>query len=391
METTLLDRIKRIDLVLIAVPAVLGLIGILVIDSVTNGLRENYPRPVYIQMLSFGVGYVLMIFAARFDIEHFSKFYRIIWLLSLLIQLTVYVPGLGEERGGSKAWIDLGFTTLQPSELVKITFVIALAAYLRKHREELGTLRGFIRAFLFAMPIIALVAYIDMGAGIVIAVIFIGMVFAAGIRGGLFLRIVAVVILIFPIGYRFLQSHQKSRFEAWIHQNDATHADLAEAYQLQQSKLAIGSGGLTGKGLGSGTIKGFLPVPESDFIFSMICEELGFLGGFAVVALYFLLLTRIWRAIADAKEYFSGLLCVGFLCMFGFQIFENIGMTLGVTPITGITLPFLSAGGTSVMANMIVIGLIVGCGMRSRERTYKHVDSDTPPGIPITRRSDLGG
>jgi rod shape determining protein RodA len=385
METTLLERIKRVDLILVAVPAVLGLIGILVINSVTSGY-ENYPRPVYIQALSFAIGYVLLVFAARFDIEHVSKFYRIIWLLSILIQLSVFIPGLGEEKYGSRAWIDLGFTTLQPSELVKITFVIALAAYLRKHREELATLRGFIRAFLFAVPIIALVAYIDMGAGIVIAVIFIGMIFAAGLRGGLFLRIVAVVILIFPIGYRFLEDHQKSRFNAWMHPDDTT---LEETYQLQQSKLAIGSGRIWGKGLGNGTIKEFLPVPESDFIFSMICEELGFLGGFAVVALFFLMLTRIWRAVADAKEYFSGLLCVGFMCMFGFQIFENIGMTMGITPITGITLPFLSAGGTSVMANMIAIGLIVGCGMRSRERIYKHVDSDTPPGIPVTRKSDL--
>jgi rod shape determining protein RodA len=102
-----------------------------------------------------------------------------------------------------------------------------------------------------------------------------------------------------------------------------------------------------------------------------------------VIGLYLLLLTRIWKAVADAKEYFSGLLCVGFMCMFGFQIFENIGMNIGLMPITGITLPFLSSGGTSVMANMIAIGLIVGCGMRSRERIYKHIDSETPPGIPI--------
>jgi rod shape determining protein RodA len=381
METTLLDRLKRIDFILIAIPAALALISIPVINSVTSGYA-TYPRPVYIQIISFGIGYVFLIFAARFDVEHFSKFYRIIWILCLLIQLTVFVPGLSDRRGGSTAWIDLGFTTIQPSELVKITFIIALAAYLRKHRDELSSLKGFIRALMFAAPIVALVAYIDMGAGIVIAVIFIGMVFAAGLRGSLFLRIVAVVVMLFPIGYRFLQDHQKQRFVAFMHQDDLT---INENYQLHQSKLAIGSGGISGKGLGNGTIKELLPVAESDFIFSMICEELGFIGGFLVLGLFFVMLTRIWRAIADAKEYFSGLLCVGFMCMFGFQIFENIGMTIGIMPITGITLPFVSAGGTSVMANMIAIGLIVGCGMRSRERTYKHIDSETPPGIPIYR------
>jgi rod shape determining protein RodA len=386
METTLLDRLKRIDFILIAIPAILGIISIPVINSVTAD-KATYllgiPRPVLVQITSFVIGYALLVIAARFDVEHFSKFYRIIWILSLLIQLTVFIPGLAADwGGGSRAWLDLGFTTIQPSELVKVTFIIALAAYLRKHREELATLKGFIRAFLFAAPVIALVAYIDMGAGIVIAVIFIGMVFAAGIRGSLFLRIVGVVAMLFPIGYRFLEPHQKQRFVAFM---DQDNMDLKENYQLHQSKLAIGSGGISGKGLGNGTIKEFLPVPESDFIFAMICEEFGFIGGFIVVALFFVMLTRIWRAIADAKEYFSGLLCVGFMCMFGFQIFENIGMSIGIMPITGITLPFVSSGGTSVMANMIAIGLIVGCGMRSRERTYKHVDSETPPGIPIFR------
>ncbi|MDR2162993.1 MAG: rod shape-determining protein RodA [Clostridiales Family XIII bacterium] len=381
METNLFDRLKRVDLLLIILPAILGLIGILVIGSVTSD-EVDYPRDIYVQALSFGMGYALLALAARFDIEHFSKFYRIIWLLSLIIQLSVFVPFLGLERYGSRAWIDLGFTTMQPSELVKITFTIALAAYLKKHREELGSLIGFIRALLFAAPVIGLVAFIDMGAGIVIAVIFIGMVFAAGIRGSLFLRIVGVVVLLFPIGYRFLEDHQKQRFVAFLHPEDTT---IKETFQLHQSMLAIGSGGIRGKGLGNGTIKEFLPVAESDFIFSVICEELGFLGGFLVIGLFFVLLTRIWRAVADAKEYFSGLLCVGFMCMFGFQIFENIGMTIGIMPITGITLPFVSAGGTSVMANMIAIGLIAGCGMRSRERTYKHVDSETAPGIPIHR------
>ncbi|MDR0596430.1 MAG: rod shape-determining protein RodA [Clostridiales Family XIII bacterium] len=385
MENKLLDKIKKIDLILVIVPALIGVIGIFAINSVTSDY-QYYPRAVYIQAISFAIGYGLLVLAVRFDVEHFSKFYRIIWFLSILIQLTVFIPGLTDRRYGSSAWINLGFTTMQPSELVKITFVIALAAYLRKHREELGTLRGFIRAFMFAIPIIGLVAYIDMGAGIVIAIIFIGMVFAAGIKGWLFLRITAVVVLIFPIGYRFLQDHQTQRFVAWLHPDDMS---IPETYQLHQSKLAIGSGGFFGKGLGNGTMKEFLPIPESDFIFSMICEEMGLLGGLACIALFFVMLTRIWRAIADAKEYFSGLLCVGFMCMFGFQIFENIGMGLGVMPITGITLPFLSAGGTSVMANMIAIGLVVGCGMRSRERTYKHVDTDNAPGIPYESKSDL--
>ena len=145
-----------------------------------------------------------------------------------------------------------------------------------------------------------------------------------------------------------------------------------------QSKIAIGSGGIFGKGLGNGTIKesGFLPIQESDFIFAIICEELGFVGGAAVITLYGIMIWRIWRIIARSKEVYGSMLSVGFLCMFGFQIFENIGMTMGVMPVTGITLPFLSAGGSSIVANMIAIGMIVGVGVRSKIRTYKYISTN---------------
>jgi rod shape determining protein RodA len=219
------------------------------------------------------------------------------------------------------------------------------------------------------------VAYIDTGAGIVVFFVFIGMVFAAGLRGRLFGELAAVFLVSIPIIYRFLKPYQKNRFEAWLH---PANTELEEAYQALQSKTAIGSGGLFGKGLGNGTIKEsrFLPVQESDFIYSIICEELGFVGGMAVIALYAIFLQRIWRTAAHAHEAFDALICVGFLCMFGFQIFENIGMTMGVMPITGITLPFMSAGGTSVMANMIGVGLVLGISIRTKTKTYKHISTE---------------
>jgi rod shape determining protein RodA len=366
------------DYLLILLPLVLSAVGIVMIDSITQNYA-SYPRQVIIQMAAVAIGFFLMICAVAFDSRHFSQFYLFFYILSILVQLTVFVPGLGVEIGGQQAWINiLGITTMQPSEVVKITFAIAFAAWLDRYREMLFTIKGFLLAFAFALPIVGLVGYIDMGAGLILAFMFIGMVFAAGIRAGLFARLSGLFILLVPLSYRFLQDHQKSRFEAWLHPD---RTDIPQTYQVMQSKIAIGSGGLFGKGLGNGTIKesGYLPVQESDFIFAIICEELGFVGGMVVIALYAFMLTRIWRVVRNVKEYFDGLLVVGLMCMFAFQAFENIGMTMGVMPVTGITLPFVSAGGSSVVANMIAVGLIIGVGARSRVRTYKHINAESGP------------
>jgi rod shape determining protein RodA len=167
--------------------------------------------------------------------------------------------------------------------------------------------------------------------------------------------------------------------------------NLEETWQVMQSKTAIGSGGFFGKGLGEGAIKqsGLLPVQESDFIFAIVGEELGFVGGLALISAYFVMIWRIWRTIALAKEYFGAIMCVGFMCMFAFQVFENIGMTMGLMPITGITLPFMSAGGTSVLANMIAIGLIIGFGSKARTKLLKNADTESTPAD--RRRTEFSG
>jgi len=371
--------LKRVDFILILIPFVIGAIGIVMINSITYNY-VSYPKQITIQVVAFVLGLIVLVFAIIFDSRHFSQFYLVFYGACFVIQLLVFIPGLGVTVANQRAWIDLGFSTMQPSEIVKITFAIAFAAWLDKNRDDLGTLKGFILTFLFAAPVVALVGWIDMGAGLIIAFMYIGMVFAAGIKAGLFARISGVFILFLPIAYRFLEPHQKERFDAWLHPDDT---EIDATYQVMQSKTAIGSGGVFGKGLGNGTIKdsGFLPVQESDFIYSIICEELGMVGGLSVIALYFFMLTRIWRVVRKVKEYFDGILAAGLMCMFAFQIFENIGMTMGVMPVTGITLPFVSAGGSSVIANMIAIGLLVGIGARNSVRTYKNINASgaTPP------------
>jgi rod shape determining protein RodA len=353
---------------------ILGIVSVLIIGSIMDSYTS---RTVLVQILAFGLGAAVMIVTALIDTEYFDKLYpyHVFYGLSLVIQATVFLPGIGLEAFGSRAWIDLGVTTMQPSELVKITFVLAFSGYLARNRETLMTFKGFLFAFAYAVPIIGFVAYIDMGAGIILGVMFVGMIFAAGIKSAIFVRLAVAFFVSIPIIYRFLAPHQKERFAAFLHPNDT---EIDATYQVLQSKIAIGTSGFFGKGLGQGTVKesGFLPVQESDFIFSIICEELGFVGGAGVILLFAVFLFRIYRIITQSHDVYAALICVGFLSMFGFQIFENIGMTMGIMPITGITLPFLSAGGSSVVANFIAIGIVLGIAFRSRIRSYKNIDTD---------------
>ena len=191
------------------------------------------------------------------------------------------------------------------------------------------------------------------------------MIFVAGVDLKLYMKCAAAAVACLPAIYPFLADHQKKRIYSFIHPD----ADLSgDGLQVWRSKIAIGSGGLRGEGLFQGTQKalGNIPVAKSDFIFAVIGEELGFIGGAAVIGIYGLFIYRIIKTVDRAKDLYGMLIAAGFGAMFFFQIFENIGMTIGIMPVTGITLPFLSCGGTSVMANMISLGIIISVGQRSK-------------------------
>ena len=191
------------------------------------------------------------------------------------------------------------------------------------------------------------------------------MVFFAGIDYKILIKFIVGVAVAIPIVYNFLSGYQKDRIEAFLHPDNL---DLPGNYQVWQSKVAMGSGGFTGKGLFNGTQKSldFIPVQQSDFIFSVIVEELGFWGGTLVILMYAGLLYRFCIIIKNAIDMYGALIVTGFTAMFLFQIFENIAMTMGIMPVTGITLPFLSGGGTSVMASMITVGVILNIGLNSK-------------------------
>lgn len=363
---------RRIDKALLILPALLGFISCLMISSIDGTAAEPYSKEVVVQITAYCIGYAILVLAIVFDYKRFARIDKALYATAVAVQCLVFVPGLGTEVFGTRAWIDLGFATLQPSEFVKVLFVLVFGSYLARHREDLKTFAGFLLAFLYGLPVCALVAYIDMGAGVVLFFMLVCMIFAAGLRAGIVLRVLAIFAICVPVAYRFLAPHQKERFAALLHPDDLS---IDAVHQVYQAKVAIGSGGMFGKGYRQGVIKesGLLPVQDSDFIFPILCEEFGFFGGLAVIVLYALLLVRIWWTVAKATELYGALIAIGFMCMFCFQAFENIGMAMGLMPVMGITLPFISAGGSSVVANMAGVGLIMSVHFRDTSRGLKYL------------------
>ena len=357
--------LKSADKFILILVGLLGAISILMLESTVYDHGIVLARPVLIQAVSYVLGFVLLIVIQHMDYRFFMGLEKFLYIAAVLLLIMVYVPGLGVEQYGSKAWINLGFTTLQPSEFVKILFVLIMAGYLSEHRDELNKFSGVVKSGLVAAPIILIVLKEDLGSALVYMVMWVFMVFFAGIDYKIFLKCILVTLAAIPVVYRFLDDYQKERIEAFLHPDNLS---LSGNYQVWQSKVAIGSGGFFGKGLFRGTQKSldFIPVQQSDFIFSVVVEELGFIGGAAVVLIYGLLMARFTRIIRDSGDLYGALIVVGFTGMFLFQVFENIAMTMGLMPVTGITLPFLSGGGTSVIASMISVGIILNVGVNSK-------------------------
>lgn len=359
------EPLKLADRGILIIVCILGIISLLILESTVynNGLVID--RSIVVQAIAYVIGFLGLVAILHFDLNIFQDFTKPMYIAAILILLTVYIPGLGVELYGARAWIKIGPTTVQPSEFVKILFILLMANYLITHRKDIKKFRGVVLAGLYAVPIILIVLKDDLGSALVYMAIWIFMVFFAGIDYKILFKSIIGVACAIPIAYNFLDDYQKDRIEAFLHPNNLS---LPGNYQVWQSKVAMGSGGFFGKGLFNGTQKemDFIPVQESDFIFAVIVEELGFVGGFFVIMLYGGLLYRMVHIIRDALDWYGALIVTGFTAMFIFQVFENIAMTMGIMPVTGITLPLLSSGGTSVIATLMGLGVVLNIGINSK-------------------------
>ena len=366
MKYNMIDRklFKNIDIGLIGIVVVIFLISLVIISSATHVTQEGLTRQVKMQTIAFFLGVIALTIILFFDYNTFGDFYIGIYVISILLLLLVYIPGIGKMQAGARSWINLGPVDFQPSELVKIFFVLAFAKFLEKKQQNINTLKDLISIAIFAAPPVFLILKEpDLGTTMVLSVMILGMLFVSGLNYKIIGMGLLGGIISMPLAYKFMAPHQKVRIDAFLHPSDPT---LPGNYHVIQSKIAIGSGQLFGKGLYQGTQNkfNFLPVQETDFIYAVLGEEFGFIGGVLILILYFLFLYRMIKIAKMAKDTYGALIVTGITSMFAFQIFENIGMTMGVMPVTGVTLSFLSYGGSSMVTNMIALGIVLNVGMR---------------------------
>lgn len=356
------NTFKGISKPLLFIPILLGILSVVMMVSTAG---NNGFRTVIVQSAAYIMGIILVVIMSNMDYSIVDDFEKYIYIGSVVFLLTVYIPGIGAEINGARSWIDLKFTTFQPSEIVKLTFILLFANYLAKNKDKIYTFKGVCMALLYCLPFLLIVTKEDLGSGLVFGIIWVTMIFYGGINSSIFARCAAGVALCIPVAYHFMADYQKQRIEAFLHPDNLA---IGANYQIYQSKTAIGSGGFFGKGLFNGTQKdlNFLPVQNSDFIYAVIVEELGFLGGIFVIGAFAWLLYEIGKVASRCKDPVGSLIVMGVLGMFAFQVFENIGMTMGVMPATGITLPFLSYGGSSILSNMIAMGLVINVAIRNR-------------------------
>lgn len=365
-----LKLIKQLDWKLIVIVLSIFAFGLLILSSATHANETGNYFQIYKQMLAFGLGTVMIVFILLFDYNFIGKYYKGLYVVSLVLLAIVLIPGIGQARGGARSWLNLGPLDFQTSELVKLTFILSYAKIVESKRGKLNNLKEIIPVVIYALPFIGLLfAQPDLGTAIVFSCIIAGMLFTAGLDIKLIKKVIIGAIIALPVMYMLMAPHQKDRIEAFLNPEDPT---LKGNYQVMQSMIAIGSGGTTGKGLyqGSQNQEGFLPVQESDFIFAVIGEELGVVGMSAMILLYALFLMRMISIARDAKDFYGTLIVIGVMSMFAYQIIQNIGMTVALIPVTGVTLPFVSYGGSSLLTSLANLGLVLNVCMRRKKINF---------------------
>ena len=365
---------KPFDFILFITVLLMLCLGIIMVLSASSpsSLAETGSSYSYVktQAVSAAAGIVLMLFISRIDYRVYSKFYKIIYVVGILLLLAVLIPGLGHSANGATRWINLGFTTIQPSELVKVGLIIFYATYLTKHKEELKKMTsGFIKPLLFVVPVILILVLVQnhLSASLVIIAIVSIMMLMAGTRLRYFLTVGIVGLVVGGIGL-FLMAQMGNqggfRIARIISFLDPWQDAQGTGWQIIQSLYAIGSGGLFGAGLGNSTQKYlYIPEPHNDFIFSVLAEELGFVGCVAVILLFAIF---IWRGIViamKAPDMLGSLIAVGITAQVGIQAIINIAVVTSSIPNTGMPLPFFSYGGTAL--------LILLCSVRNFAEYFK--------------------
>lgn len=382
-EASLTQKEPRMDWLLIGALCGLMLAGLAFIysASTSGGAASNFWLK---QAISYGMGIAAAVVVCLVPYDSISRFALVIYWGSIGLLISVFF--FGKTFYGAKRWIDLGFFNFQPSEFAKVAVIVALASFLSCPKEELRNPKMFLRALgLIALPFVLILKEPDLGSALVLFPIGLGTMFVAGVPKkflGRFLGGIAVLIVLLLVDILFvpprwqikLEEYQRQRLLVYFGQDFAKRASTEKerermhslqrekSYQVEQALISVGSGGLTGKGWRQGTQNalGYLPkaAAHNDFIFSIIAEEKGFLGSVMVIGLYSVLIFSGIKIAYQARDRLGKLLAVGVVTMLFSHVFINIGMNIRLMPVTGIPLPLLSYGGSSVLCSLIAIGIL---------------------------------
>ena len=368
--------LRHVDLVLPVLALATAAIGVLMVYSATRGPATDLrPAETFFlgrQARMVGVGAGAMVLAAWFG---HRRLQRMSWLIhGVMLGVLVAVLVVGNEVKGSRSWFQIGDTQLQPSELGKVALIVVLATWLG-HTEAPSGLRVLVAMLLVAGPVGLIVLQPDLGTVLVYGAIAAGMVFVAGVKGRhlLILGLLLVSGVVAVLQSEVLEDYQIRRLLVFVDEE----TDTAASYNLEQAEVAIGNGGLTGRGFFQGTQNNSALVPEqqTDFIFTVVAEETGFVGGAILLGLVGLLLLRVLRIGQMADDRFGMLLSAGVFSMLLFQVFQSVGMSTGIMPITGIPFPLVSYGGSSMLTTCLALGLVQSVHMRRHEVLARRAES----------------
>lgn len=355
---------RHIDWLLLIAGVLLTAIGLVMIGAAT-GTSANPEFFVERQTIAWALGVVSAVAVTLFDYRNYRAWSVVAYIAALVLLAGVLVAG--REINGAQAWFVIGPFQFQPSEFAKIAIILVLAAHFHEYREEALGLRALVEALAFAsFPMLLILLQPDFGTFIVFVAIIFGVLLLAGVHVRYMFALVAMgaVAIVAALQLGIVKDYQIDRLTAFI--NPENIDPLGAGYNVIQAQVAVGSGQFFGQGLGQGsqTNAGFVPENQTDFIFTVVGEQTGFLGSVIMLALFALLIWRGLRIAAQSRDTFGTLIAAGVVSVFTFQMFINVGMAIGIMPVTGLPLPFLSYGGTSLIASWIMIGLLQNIHMR---------------------------
>lgn len=372
-ELTIGRKLISINWLLVVLISLVAMVGFAMLYSAADGNMWPWAER---QVVRFGVALVVMVIVATINIRIWLRYAYVLYFLALALLVAVEVAGY--VGMGAQRWISLGFVNVQPSELMKIFLILALARYFNASAiEDIGRISSLIVPIgLIVAPSILILRQPDLGTAIMVMMSGGAVMFLAGVRLWKFAVIGVSGLAAAPVAWQFLHEYQKKRVLTFL--NPETDP-LGAGYHIIQSKIALGSGGMTGKGfmLGPQSHLRFLPEMQTDFIFTMLAEEMGLVGGLALIILYALIITYGIIISVKARNQFGRLVAGGITTTFFLYVFINIAMVTGLIPVVGVPLPLVSYGGTVMLTLMIGFGLVIGVGV--------HRD------VPVGRRGEAEG